>query len=495
MLGVCLVVAAVLIGVGTVSVWCLRATATDIIDAQLAGSSAAFEHSADKYFAAGATETDQQKPLTQFVGQAPGSVIALLRDGRVIDSAMFSDGEPTVAPADVVAGIENHPWQGRSAEPETVRLGDLGPFRMNGETRGSNDLLISGVSYAPGVRAVDSMTNTFVTLILAALVVAALGTALIVRGALRPLARVTATAAKVATLPLNRQHNTIDARVREADPRTEVGLVGDTLNRLLDHVEQALGDLAASDERMRRFITDASHELRTPLAAIAGYAELTRQDSAELPEMTEYSLARIESETARMTSLVDGLLTLARLDEGHDLFTELIDLNEVVYDANSDAVVSAPQHRWSMEFHDENSWVRADRAQLHQLLGNLHRNAWVHTPPGTSVVTAVRVIDDQGCPAVELTITDDGPGIEPEIVPVLFQRFTRGDRSRSRLHDSSGLGLAITNSIVEAHHGTISVQSSPGATEFRVRLPLATFESDHGLRDDIYSSARENVLI
>jgi two-component system sensor histidine kinase TrcS len=495
MLGVCLVVAAVLIGVGTVSVWCLRATATGIIDAQLAGSSAAFEHSADKYLAGDAAEADQQKPLTQFVGQAPGSVIALMRDGRVIDSAMFSDGEPAVAPADVVAGIEGHQWQRQSGAAETVLLGDKGSYRMHGTARGPNDMLISGVSDAPGGRAVDSMTMTFVSLILAALVVAALGTVLMVRGALRPLARVTATAATVATLPLDRWRNTIDVRVEDADPRTEVGLVGDTLNRLLDHVERALGDLAASDERMRRFLTDASHELRTPLAAIAGYAELTRQDSAELPETTEYSLSRIESETARMTSLVDDLLMLARLDEGHDLFIESIDVNDLVCDADSDAEVSAPQHRWSVDLHGGDAWIRADRAQLHQLLGNLHRNAWVHTPPGTSVVTSVRVVDDVDGPMVELAVTDDGPGIDPDIVPVLFERFTRGDRSRSRLHDSSGLGLAIAASIAEAHHGAVLVQSSPGATEFRVRLPLATPDPDHELRGDVYSGAREGALI
>ena len=161
-----------------------------------------------------------------------------------------------------------------------------------------------------------------------ALLITALGTVAIVRFALRPLDRVAATAAEVATLPLDRDHHAITPRVPDGDtdPRTEVGLVGDTLNRLLDHVERALADVAASDRRMRQFITDASHELRTPLAAIHGYAELTRQDSSVLPETTEYSLARIEAEAQRMNSLVSDLLLLARLDEGQDLDTAEIDL-------------------------------------------------------------------------------------------------------------------------------------------------------------------------
>ena len=194
-----------------------------------------------------------------------------------------------------------------------------------------------------------------------ALLITALGTIAIVRFALRPLGRVASTAAEVAALPLDRDHHAIAPRVpgRDTDPRTEVGLVGDTLNRLLDHVERALADVAASDRRMRRFITDASHELRTPLAAIHGYAELTRQDSAVLPDTTEYSLARIEAETRRMNSLVSNLLLLARLDEGQDLDTAGHRPTDVVVDAVNDAAVSAPTHRWLTNVPASTVWVRA----------------------------------------------------------------------------------------------------------------------------------------
>jgi two-component system sensor histidine kinase TrcS len=224
---------------------------------------------------------------------------------------------------------------------------------------------------------------------------------------------------------------------------------------------------------MRQFIADASHELRTPLAAIQGYSELTRQDSSALPPTTEYALARIESEARRMTSLVDELLLLSRLSEGEDLRTEDVDLGDVVIDAVNDAAVAAPTHRWVTDLPDEPVWVRGDRDRLHQLVSNLLSNGWVHTPPGVTVTTAVR-LDREGAdgPHAELTVTDDGPDIEPDLLPHLFERFVRADKSRSE-GTGHGLGLAIVASIVEAHHGSVTAESANGQTVFRVRLSVS----------------------
>jgi two-component system sensor histidine kinase TrcS len=263
----------------------------------------------------------------------------------------------------------------------------------------------------------------------------------------------------------------------DTDPRTEVGLVGDTLNRLLAHVERALAEVAASDRRMRHFITDASHELRTPLAAIHGYAELTRQDSSVLPETTEYSLARIEAEARRMRSLVSDLLLLARLDEGEEINTAEVDLTDVVIDAVNDAVVSAPTHRWLTKAPDRAVWVSGDRARLHQVLANLLSNARVHTPAGTTVTTEIDTgRADDGAAYVELTVTDDGPGIAPELLPHLFERFVRADKSRSREAGNFGRGLSIAASIIEAHNGYIAAESRSGKTTFKVRLPTVQHE-------------------
>jgi two-component system sensor histidine kinase TrcS len=274
-------------------------------------------------------------------------------------------------------------------------------------------------------------------------------------------------------MPLADEDHRITARVREADsdPDNEVGIVGETLNRLLANVDSAFAARAASDRRMRRFLTDASHELRTPLAAIQGYAQLTRRESADLPATTEYALARIESESRRMTALVSDMLLLSRLDEGQGLETRRVDLTGLATDAVNDALVSAPDHRWVADLPIEPVWVMGDRARLHQVLSNLLANAHHHTPPGVTVTTAIRVVHGDSGRRVRLTVVDDGPGIDAALIPDLFDRFVRGSRSRSDESTSTGLGLAIVASITEAHGGTVTASSGAGTTEFRVELP------------------------
>ena len=258
----------------------------------------------------------------------------------------------------------------------------------------------------------------------------------------------------------------------DTDPDNEVGIVGHTLNRLLDNVDSALAHRADSELRTRQFMSDASHELRTPLASIQGYAELTRQDSSALPPTTEYALARIESEARRMTSLVDQLLLLSRLGEGEDLQTEDVDLADLAITAVNDAAVAAPTHHWVKDLPDEPVWVRGDQARLHQAVSNLLNNARVHTPPGVTVTTGItRHNHGPGTPFAELTVTDDGPDIDADILPRLFQRFVRADKSRTN-GSGNGLGLAIVSSIVKAHHGSVTAESANGRTVFRVRIPM-----------------------
>jgi two-component system sensor histidine kinase TrcS len=317
---------------------------------------------------------------------------------------------------------------------------------------------------------------TTIVLTAAALLITAGLTIWVVGYTLRPLRRLAAVAAGVAAMPLTGDDHRISVRVppQDTNPQNEVGIVGHTLNRLLDNVDSALAHRVDSDLRMRQFITDASHELRTPLAAIQGYAELTRQDSSTLPPTTEYALARIESEARRMALLVDELLLLSRLGEGQDLQSEDVDLAEVVSNAVNDATVAASTHHWVKELPDEPVWVRGDHARLHQLVSNLLSNACVHTPPGVTVTTGItcrRSGPEE--PYAELTVTDDGPGIDADLLPRLFERFVRADKSRSN-GSGNGLGLAIVNSIVKAHHGSVTAESEESSTVFRVRLPLIT---------------------
>ena len=483
--GVSAVVMLALVTVGTMSVLTLRASVQGILDAQLTGSADGFSHAVTKYRITPAQSGDlpqpgAMKPLAQLIGQAPENVIALIQRGKVVDSAYFVDGEARQAPPAAVQRIAELSWRG--PEPRTVKLPGLDYYRMVGRPGDGDEVLVTGVSRKPAWDAVTRETAIVAGMTALALLLTALCTVAIVRFALRPLGRVAATAAEVATLPLDRDHHAITPRVSatDTDARTEVGLVGDTLNRLLDNVERALADVAASDRRMRQFITDASHELRTPLAAIHGYAELTRQDSSVLPETTEYSLARIEAEARRMNSLVSDLLLLARLDEGQDLDTAEVDLTDLVMDAVNDAAVSAPTHRWLTNVPDRPVWVRGDRARLHQTLANLLSNARVHTPEGTTVTTGVATgRADDGIAHAELTVTDDGPGIAPELLPHLFERFVRADKSRSRQAGSFGLGLSIAASIIEAHKGSIEAESASGNTTFRVQLPTVQVDAQH----------------
>jgi len=473
MLGVTAVVTVVLLIVGALSVYSLHSYVSAISDGELSRSLDALEHSYDRlHIKRGdpthAIESSSGGP-TSFVGQAPGNLAAVLHDGVVVQSASFPDGEPTAAPPAVVAAIAAQPWT--SLAPRSVELPGLGWYRLGGEDAGGGNVLVSGVSLAGANFVVARKTAAVAAITIVAVILTAVGTILVVRYALQPLRRVASTAAKVAARQLDSGDHRITERVREqdTDPVSEVGVVGDALNRLLDNVDSALGELAASDRRMRQFLTDASHELRTPLAAIRGYAELTRQDSATLPPTTEYALARIESETERMTGLVEDLLLLSRLGERQDLQSEDVDLTDLVVNVINDTAVAGPEHIWRADLPEDTIWVRGDRARLHQVVGNLLLNARIHTPAGVTVRTTLAVKGEYA----ELIVADNGPGIEAELLPNLFGRFVRADKSRSRELGSTGLGLAIVASVVEAHDGTVAVESNTAGTVFTVRLPLA----------------------
>ncbi|MGG8406627.1 sensor histidine kinase, partial [Streptomyces sp. 12297] len=312
----------------------------------------------------------------------------------------------------------------------------------------------------------------------AGLIAAGLAGQALVGVALRPLRRVAATATRVSELRLHSGEVALRERVpvAEADPRTEIGQVGAALNRMLGHVGSALAARQESETRVRQFVADASHELRTPLASIRGYAELTRRGREETGPDTRHALSRIESEAARMTGLVEDLLLLARLDAGRPLSYEPTDLVPLVVDAVSDARAAGQDHQWRLELPATPETVQADPARLHQVLVNLLANARTHTPAGTTVTA--RVSRETSADRIRLEIEDDGPGIPAALLPRVFERFARGDASRSRNAGSTGLGLAIVHAVVGAHGGRVSVRSTPGNTCFEVSLPASHLAAD-----------------
>ncbi len=354
-----------------------------------------------------------------------------------------------------------------------VDLGDgLGDYRViAGFDREATDtIIVTALPLADTQAILLKVTGVTGGAVLIALVVAGWAGAFIVRRTLAPLDRVADTATHVSELRLDRGEVRLAQRVAEqdADPRTEVGQVGAALNRMLDHVGGALEARHASEMQVRQFVADASHELRTPLAAIRGYAELSRRSRQPMTEEIAHVLNRVESEAKRMTVLVEDLLLLARLDAGRPLAHDPVDLTMLVVDAVSDAHATGPRHLWQLDLPAEPVTVIGDGARLHQVLANLLANARTHTPDGTSVTVGVSATED----AAVLRVTDAGPGIPAELQPHIFERFARGDSSRSRAAGSTGLGLSIVQAVVTSHGGTVSLRSTPGETIFTVTLPL-----------------------
>jgi two-component system, OmpR family, sensor kinase len=359
-----------------------------------------------------------------------------------------------------------------NGKPYTAYLYSLRTDYRLVAVRGDNgQILVTGLPVGTVTDTLNKVELTEVIVFAAALLLTGVIGMGWVRLSLRPLRRVTATAAEVTGLPLASGEVDLPHRVPDADPRTEVGQLGAAFNRMLGHVESALARRHASEARLRSFAADASHELRTPLAAIRGYAELARRHPGTLPPDVEHALHRVESESARMSTLVDDLLLLARLDAGRPLESAPVDLTRLAIDAASDARVAGPGHRWQLELPDGPVVVRGDEQRLHQVLANLLSNARTHTPPGSTVTVALGSSPSGG--TAELSVTDDGPGIPAGLQPDLFERFVRGDGSRSRAAGSTGLGLAIVAAVIGAHHGTVGVASRPGHTRFVITLPLA----------------------
>lgn len=401
-------------------------------------------------------------------GQPIGMVAVVVNGANTVTAGMLGrsgDRDPLSATA-----VGQLVALGDQRRPVTRNLDGVGRYRLvtMPARRGGNTLVI-GLSMGNVEQTLARVALIFVVVTTLALLIAASLGMLIIRRALAPLNRVAGAAGAVADLPLDRGEVALPVRIDDADanPNTEVGRLGLAVNRMLDHIAAALSTRQASESRVRQFVADASHELRTPLAAIRGYTELAQRRRAEVPADVAHAMSRVESEADRMTHLVEDLLLLARLDSGRPLERRPVDLSRLCADVISDAHAAGRDHHWTLDVPAEPILVAGDDARLHQVVANLLANARVHTPPGTSVTVALTA--EAGLAV--LTVTDDGPGIPAELQSEVFERFARGDTSRSRRDGSTGLGLAIVSAVVRAHHGTIELCSAPGHTAFTVLLP------------------------
>ncbi|HVN51550.1 MAG TPA: HAMP domain-containing sensor histidine kinase [Acidimicrobiales bacterium] len=353
------------------------------------------------------------------------------------------------------------------AAPGTKRYFTTGSTEGSGQWRvlvaadpgGDGSTVVVAVPMNGVSSALDSLVVTEVLVSIVLLVVLSAGSWLILRRGLHPLEQMAETAGDITAGDLSQ-------RVSPSGGPTEVGQLGLALNTMLDDIEQAFNERDETERRLRQFLADASHELRTPITSIQGFAELFRVGADHAQVDLPTILRRIEEESARMRLLVEDLLLLARLDETRAVEAEPVDLAVLVADACSDAVAADRGRAVTLDA-PEPVIVRGDEAHLRQAIANLVSNALAHTPAGTPIEVSAR----RGLEGAEVRVRDHGPGLDPDAVEHVFDRFWQADSARAG--SGSGLGLSIVAGIAGEHGGAAIAANAPGGgAEFTLRLPL-----------------------
>ncbi len=403
------------------------------------------------------------------VPQPPGALALVIgSNGTILYQAEAPDGgRPPVA----VSAAQVQRLQ-RLATPagraSTLQLGTTS-YRVRAFA-GDGSMLVAGLPMRPVNDTLHQLTLVELGVGLGALLAVGTAGAFLVRHELRPLSRISAAARDIASTDLSSAGTAVELRVPDAPEGTEVGQLSRGLNVMLSNIDAAFEARTLAEQRLRQFVADASHELRTPLSSIRGYAELFRRGAGIRPEDLATAMRRIEEEGQQMSVLVDDLLLLARLDQGRPLDQQPVDLAALAVDAATDSRVVDPRWPVRLELPPEPVVVTGDEMRLRQVLGNLVRNVRMHTPPGTTVTLGASA----NTTSALLRVHDNGPGIPPDALSHVFDRFYRADPSRSRAAGGSGLGLSIVQAIGTAHGGTVTMSSSPGSTTVQVTLPLSS---------------------
>jgi signal transduction histidine kinase len=419
------------------------------------------------------------------------AVARTVESGRAVDEDEL--GSPTLEGVFVVVRDENGRVLARSFDlPARTRDADSvwrQALRSNGSTEGTVQIaedspayvyavpvdpgsgparvVEAGQSYESVHRTLETFATVLVFVVLGAVLLSLVGAYLLARVALSPVGAVAAAARKITESDLS-------DRLPIDNPKDEIGSLAATMNGLLSRLEaafarreEALSRLEEALDQQRRFVADASHELRTPLTNIEGYSEMLRQWALRNPDRARESVDAIEAESERMRALVEGLLALARGDEGPPLDLERQDLGAVAAEAVRSARAAAGA-KVTIEYESPRCEIVAvcDRARIRQALSILLDNAIKYTPEGGEARVEARERED----LAELEVSDTGVGIPEEHLPLVFERFYRADEARTR--GGAGLGLAIARQIAAAHHGTIEARSEPGkGSTFVLRIP------------------------
>jgi two-component system OmpR family sensor kinase len=292
----------------------------------------------------------------------------------------------------------------------------------------------------------------------AAALLAGLGVALVMRRGLRPIETMAAQADAITAGDLT-------GRVGPHGAGTEVGRLGTALNGMLARIDAAICEREASQEATRRFFADASHELRTPLASLRANAELYQQGALTQRPQVDEAMRRIAAEAQRMSTLVDDMLRLARLDQHPQSAHEPIDVSTLVRECAKRAAVADPQRAWHTNI-AAGLMTNGDDELLRRAVDNLLANVRDHTPEGT--VATITAAGHDGEATIE--VSDDGPGVPADRLPRIFERFYRAAAPSQRT--GSGLGLAIVSAVAAAHHGTAGAShNQPHGLRVTLTLP------------------------
>ena len=401
------------------------------------------------------SEEDIDSPFTEFRplrGVPTSASVSLLDvDGRLIGRIGGDLSQKQIAVFGMsiteakAKGVAPFTIDGQGDEPDVRAVVQLLPTGLG--------TVVVANSLAEVDRTLQRLGFFFLILGLLALTAVGLVSRWIIAISLKPLEQVEETAEAIAGGDLS-------ARLPAAKPDTEVGRLTTALNTMLGRIEESFEARVNSESKLRRFVADASHELRTPLTAIRGFAELHRQGAVVGEENTKELVGRIEKESIRMSTLVEDLLLLARLDQSREMAQEPVDLNALLTEAVASAKAAGPNHLIELSLPSAEVFILGDSQRVHQVVANLLANARTHTPDNSQIKVAL----EQGVAETVILVSDNGPGLSEGDQERIFERFFRADPSRARTSgEGSGLGLSIVDAVMQAHGGYVSVQSKLGA--------------------------------
>ena len=470
---------------------------------------------------------------SEYTRTGAGSV-PMLREGVVSEPSLPSDGsidgvtlgEPFTTQAVVhvtTSRVPDHAIMQAAQSPWRVVALPWSEKTKTGQVKDSGVVFI-GLSLSDQIDTSNTLTRFCAMVGIAVVLIGAILGTIVVQSTLAPLKRIEKTAAKIAAGDLSQ-------RVPDLPENTEVGSLSMSLNTMLTRIEESFHAQEETTEKMKRFVSDASHELRTPLAAIHGYAELYKmqRDMPGALERADESIEHIEASSARMTVLVEDLLSLARLDEGRGIdITQQVKLTSVVNDAADDLHALDPdrgitcgqvvlqagsdmEHPSRLAFQPgtmPDITLTGDASRLRQVVTNIVGNIHRYTPADSPVEVSMGVLPASISPeslsrmpsneqslhhfieAIEVgqsmqvgmnyaivRFSDHGPGVPADARSKIFERFYTADPSRARQKGGTGLGMAIAQSVVKAHHGFICASGSDGTgLTLTVVLPVAPVE-------------------